>query len=92
MVNDMEYTRTEWNNRYDVMHRRELLYSGQEYYFLIGGHIQSPQHYSGISRAKVLALEMKENQVPTVTFVRENPGILREEKTKITPKNPNGMC
>lgn len=32
---------------------------------------------------------MKENQVPTVTFVTENPGYLREEKkTKITPKHP----
>lgn len=37
---------------------------------------------------RVLALEMKENQVPTVTFVTENPGYLREEKTKSNTKKP----
>lgn len=41
---------------------------------------------------KVLALEMKENQVPTVTFVRENPGYLREEKNKNNTKKPKMEC
>lgn len=41
---------------------------------------------------KVLALEIKENQVPTVTFVTENPGYLREEKTKNNTKKPKMEC
>lgn len=40
----------------------------------------------------MLALEMKENQVPTVTFVRENPGYLREEKNKNNSKKPKMEC
>lgn len=35
---------------------------------------------------------MKENQVPTVTFVRENPGYLREEKNKNNTKKPKMEC
>lgn len=36
---------------------------------------------------------MKENQVPTVTFVTENPGYLREEKkNKNNTKTPKMEC
>ena len=41
---------------------------------------------------KVLALEIKENQVPTLTFATENPGYLREEKTKSNTKKPKMEC
>ena len=40
----------------------------------------------------MLALEIKENHVPTLTFVIENPGYLREEKTKNNTKKPKMEC